>query len=77
MADLSASDGCRINPVRLASHHMPEFMPKLPLVHVLPALPSIFFAAVAILLAVLSFARALARFGPQRFAKSAFLAPTF
>lgn len=50
---------------------MPEFMPKLPLAQALLMQSAIFFAGVPILSAMLSFARALARFGSQQFVKSA------
>ena len=50
---------------------MPDFMPKLPLAHALPVQTAIFFAAVLVLSGVLCLVRALARFGPQRFARHA------
>ena len=49
-------------------HHMPEFMPKLPLANVLPALPAIFFAVVVVLSGVFCLVQALARCRLQRFA---------
>ena len=51
---------------------MPEFMPKLPFAHALPALPAIFFAAVPVLSGVLGVVLAHPHFSLSGFATHAF-----
>ena len=50
---------------------MTKFTPKVPLAQFLPVLSDIFLAVLTVLSGVFSLAPALARFGPQWFAKHA------